>query len=96
MCTLFAPRCCRGGLFISTLALSLLGTVASMSAASPGAAFIEFPAPASSAFSQGFTAMTSTVISGITAIPEPASCFLFGTGVFALLAMRRRGLRRRG
>ncbi|MFN7918409.1 MAG: PEP-CTERM sorting domain-containing protein [Vicinamibacterales bacterium] len=33
---------------------------------------------------------TAGVLSRITAIPEPASCLLFGTAAFGLLAIRKR------
>ncbi|MGE3956552.1 MAG: PEP-CTERM sorting domain-containing protein [Vicinamibacterales bacterium] len=41
------------------------------------------------------TALTASVMTGLTTIPEPASCLLFGTGVSGLLALRRFRARRR-
>ncbi|MGC4084961.1 MAG: hypothetical protein QM736_23310 [Vicinamibacterales bacterium] len=47
-----------------------------------------------SGWTVNMTAMTSAIVSGITAIPESASCLLFGTSVSVLLALRRRVTRR--
>lgn len=88
----FSIRSCScRRLFTSTLAsLFLLGTVA-VSAASPGAAFQELPeAPVAAAFTLQVAASTVNVLSRITTIPEPASCLLFGTAAFGLLAIRKR------
>lgn len=92
MCPLFvsAVRSSRKPFFASVAASLLFGTVA-VGAASPGAAFEQLPeAPVGLAFTLQMAASTAGMLSRITAIPEPASCLLFGTSVFGLLAIRRR------
>jgi hypothetical protein len=68
----------------------MLGSTAGLSA-SPGATFQELPeASVSVAFTLQLASQTANVLTRITTIPEPASCLLFGTAAFGLLAIRRR------
>lgn len=88
----FTSRCrFPFALLLSSAFLLLVAGSVSVAASSPGAAFQELPEPTGGmALTLQMAASTASVLGRITTIPEPASCLLFGTSVFGLLAIRRR------
>lgn len=88
----FTSRCRSSfALFLSSVFVLSVAASAAVAASSPGAAFQELPEPPGGmALTLQMAASTASVLGRITTIPEPASCLLFGTSVFGLLAIRRR------
>lgn len=92
MCPLSLPQVRRSrGSVVTAVASLLFVSAITLGAASPGATFEELPeAQVGMGLTLQLASSTAGVLSRITAIPEPASCLLFGTAAFGLLAIRKR------